>query len=151
MIANECFLYVLVEDIKDKLKLFNNTHVFWTEYFKILRFTSRDRTTLIRRRIDVMVGSPCKQSRRTRNICGFLENCWWQEWFSPIQHEQSSSQHYEFNQKTSILKCKFVIRTRMNTLPETVRRQFYRSKKGVALFTGPYLKSLSLSTSENQA
>ena len=27
---------------------------------------------------------------------------------------------------------------------------FYQSKKGVALFTGPYLKSLSLSTSENQ-
>ena len=54
--------------------------------------------------------------RRTWNICGFLENCWWQAWFSPIQHEQSSSQHYEFNQKTSILKCKFVIGTRMNTL-----------------------------------
>ena len=32
-----------------------------------------------------------------------------------------------------------------------VRRRFYRSKKGVALFTGPYFKSLLLSTSENQA
>ena len=28
---------------------------------------------------------------------------------------------------------------------------FTNSKKGVALFTGPYLKSLLLSTSENQA
>ena len=70
-----------------------------------------DRTTLIWRRIDVIVGSPSKKSRRTWNICGFLENCWWQAWFSHIQHEQSSFQHYEFNQKTSILKCKFVIGT----------------------------------------
>ena len=28
------FLYVLVEEIKDNLKLFNNTHVFETEYFE---------------------------------------------------------------------------------------------------------------------
>ena len=27
------FLYVLIEDIKDKLKLFNNTQRFLTEYF----------------------------------------------------------------------------------------------------------------------
>ena len=74
------------------------------------------RTTLIRRRIDVMVGSPSKKSWRTWNICGFLENCWWQTWLSPIQYEQSSSQHYEFDQKMSILKCTFVIGTRMNTL-----------------------------------
>ena len=39
------FLYVLVEDIKNNLKLFNNTHVFWTEYFKYFKdiwFTSRN-------------------------------------------------------------------------------------------------------------
>ena len=28
------FLYVLVVDIKEILKLFNNTHVFWSEYFR---------------------------------------------------------------------------------------------------------------------
>ena len=27
-LMNKCFLYVLVEDIKDKLKLFNTSHVF---------------------------------------------------------------------------------------------------------------------------
>ena len=83
-----------------------------------------DRTTLIPERIDVMVGSPSKKSRWTWNICGFLENCWWQTWFSPIQHEQSSSQHYEFNQKTLILKCKFVIGTRMNTLRGAGKARF---------------------------
>ena len=102
------------------LTLFSQmTHSWWKvrkEYMSENFFVLEDRTTLIRRRIDVMVGSPSKKSRRTWNICGFLENCWWQAWFSPIQHEQSSSQHYEFNQKTSILKCKFVIGTRMNTL-----------------------------------
>ena len=37
---------------------------------------SPDRTTLIRQRIDVMVGSPTcsKKSWQTFNICGFLEN-----------------------------------------------------------------------------
>ena len=102
------------------LTLFSQmTHSWWklrNKYTSEKFFVLEDRTTLIWRRIDVMVGSPSKKSRRTWNICGFLENCWWQAWFSPIQHEQSSSQHYEFNQKTSMLKCKFVIGTRMNTL-----------------------------------
>ena len=51
-----------------------------------------------------MVGSPSKKSRWTWNICGFLENCWWQAWFSPIQREQSSSQHYEFSQNNVDIK-----------------------------------------------
>ena len=85
--------------------------ILWVRNFLVLE----DRTTLIRRRIDVMVGSPIKKSWWTWNVCGFLENCWWQTWLSPIQHEQSSSQNYQFDQKTSILKCKFVIGTRMNT------------------------------------
>ena len=76
----------------------------------------QERTTLIRRRIDVMVGSPSKKSWRTWNICGFLENCsWWHTWLSPTQHEQSSPQNHQFDQKTSLLKCKFVIGTRMKT------------------------------------
>ena len=74
-----------------------------------------DRTTLIRRRIDVMVGSPSKKLWWTWNICRFLEKCLWQAWLSPIQHEQSSFQH-QFDQKTSIFKCKFMIGTGMNTL-----------------------------------
>ena len=32
----------------------------------------------------------------------------------PIQHKQSSSQHYQFDQITSTLECEFVIGTRMN-------------------------------------
>ena len=63
-----------------------------------------------------MVGSSSKKLWGTWNTCRFLENCWWQTWLPPIQHEQSSSQHYEFGQKTAILKCKFVIGTWMNTL-----------------------------------
>ena len=93
------------------LTLFSQmTHSWWKvrkKYMSENFFVLEDRTTLIRRRIDVMVGSPSKKSRRTWNICGFLVNCWWQAWLSPIQHEQSPSQHYELNQKTSILKCKF--------------------------------------------
>ena len=102
------------------LTLFSQmTQSWWKvrqKYMSEKCFVLGDCTTLIRRRIDVMVGSPSKKSRRTWNICGFLEICWWQAWFSHIRHEQSSFQHYEFNQKTSILKCKFVIGTRMNTL-----------------------------------
>ena len=35
-----------------------------------------DRTTLIRRRNDVMVGSPIKKSWRRLKICGFIKNYW---------------------------------------------------------------------------
>ena len=91
------------EDTEFPLTLFSQmTHSWWKvrkKYMSEKFFVLEDRTTLIWRRIDVMVGSPSKKLRRTWNLCGFLENCWWQAWISPIQHEQSSSQHYKFNQK----------------------------------------------------
>ena len=62
------------------------THSWWKVRKKIMSekiFVLEDGTTLIRRRIDVMVGSPSKKLRRTWNIWGFLENCWWQAWFAP--------------------------------------------------------------------
>ena len=46
-----------------------------------------------------MVDSPCKKSWRTGNICWFLESCLWWSYVFTIQHEQSSSQHYRFDQK----------------------------------------------------
>ena len=48
-------------------------------------------------------------------MCGFLENCCDKKGLSPIQYEKSSFQNYQFGQRTSKLKCKFVIGTRMNT------------------------------------
>ena len=80
-----------------------------------------------------------------------LENCWSQAWFSPIQHEQSSSQHYEFNQKTSIdIKMQVCDRhANEHTALKRLGGAFTDRKKGWRCSLDR--KSLSLSTSENQA
>ena len=90
----------LVFQFKSSLMCFTSFYSFWFSFWPPIAQWLRhwmcgiffhrphcDRTTLIRQRIDIMVGSPSKKSWWTWNICRFLENYWWHAWLSPIQHE----------------------------------------------------------------
>ena len=71
-----CHIYVpglWINQIKSSIFQTNRLS-FSSTFCAAVGLLMEDRTTLIWRRIDVIVGSPSKKSRRTSNICGFLRN-----------------------------------------------------------------------------